>query len=146
MATEIEHKYLVINDSYKSMAFAHIDIMQGYLNRDPERTVRVRTFGEYGKLTVKGLTMGDSRLEFEYDIPFDDARQLLALCEPGILHKTRWLVKVDDMTWEVDEYHDARQGLVIAEVELPSSCHRYSRPPFVGENVTGNPSYYNSAL
>lgn len=146
MALEIEHKYLVKDDSYKEMSANHTEIRQGYLNRLPERTVRVRTRDGKGYLTVKGKNEGDVRLEFEYPVPYSDACEMLALCEPGIIEKTRWLVEYDGLTWEVDEYHGERQGLVVAEVEIPVSGHKYSLPPFVGENVTGNPSYYNSSL
>lgn len=146
MAFEIEHKYLVTDNSFKSMAFEKIEIRQGYLNRQPERTVRVRTKGESAFLTVKGKNKGDSRLEFEYEVPYDDALQMLKLCEPGIIEKTRWLVDYKGLTWEVDEYHGSREGLVVAEVEIPESGHSYETPPFVGEDVTGNPDYYNSNL
>lgn len=143
---EIEHKYLVINDSYKNIAKSHREIHQGYLNRKPERTVRVRTVGQSGYLTVKGKNSGDTRLEFEYEIPLEDALKMLGLCEPGIIVKTRYIVDFGGMTWEVDEYHGDREGLVVAEIELPYTGYKYELPPFVGENVTGNPLYYNSNL
>lgn len=143
---EIEHKYLVINDSYKNMAKSHREIRQGYLNRKPERTVRVRTVGQSGYLTVKGKNSGDTRLEFEYEIPLEDALKMLELCEPGIIVKTRYIVDFGGMTWEVDEYHGDREGLVVAEIELPYSGYKYELPSFVGENVTGDSRYYNSNL
>lgn len=143
---EIEHKYLVISDSYKNMAKSHREIRQGYLNRMPERTVRVRTVGQSGYLTVKGKNSGDTRLEFEYEIPLEDALKMLELCEHGIIVKTRYIVDFGGMTWEVDEYHGDREGLVVAEIELPYSGYKYELPPFVGENVTGDPRYYNSNL
>lgn len=146
MAYEIEHKYLVKDSSYKEMAYGHETIRQGYLSREPERTVRVRTRGNAGFLTVKGKNSGDSRLEFEYQVPYADAEEMLRLCLPGIVVKTRWLVSYGGNTWEVDEYHGAREGLTVAEVEIPSSEHKYELPPFAGENVTGRPEYYNSNL
>lgn len=146
MALEIEHKYLVTDNSYKSLAFEHLEIRQGYLNRLPERTVRVRTIGERGFLTVKGKNSGDVRHEYEYEVPFKDALEMLQLCEPGIIEKTRYKVKFDHLTWEIDEYHGCREGLTVAEVEIPCSSHSYKTPPFIGENVTGNPRYYNSNL
>ncbi len=146
MAFEIEHKYLVNDDSYKKMAVKKVEIRQGYLSRLPERTVRVRTCDKEGFLTVKGKNHGDTRLEFEYEIPYEDACEMLALCEPGMIEKTRWLVKVDGLVWEVDEYHGAREGLTVAEVEIPQSGLHYSIPPFAGRNVTGEPAYYNSNL
>lgn len=146
MALEIEHKYLVVGDSYKEMAGSRLEIRQGYLNRLPERTVRVRTKNNHGYLTVKGKNFGDVREEFEYEIPYDDAFRMLQLCEPPLLEKTRFIVDYDGHTWEVDEYHGTREGLVVAEIELPDSATPYALPPFVGENVTGNVKYYNSNL
>lgn len=146
MAIEIEHKYLVRDDSYKAMAYEHTEIRQGYLNRLPERTVRVRTINDKGFLTIKGKNNGDVRHEYEYEIPFHDAKEMLYLCEPGIIDKTRYKIKFDNLIWEVDEYHGSREGLTVAEVEIPSSGYTYIKPSFVGEDVTGNPAYYNSQL
>lgn len=146
MAIEIEHKYLVVNDSYKNMATGKISIQQGYLNRSPDRTVRIRTMDEKGFLTVKGRNKGDFRLEFEYEIPIEDARQILSLAEPGIVEKTRYFVPFDGLIWEVDEFHGSLSGVVIAEVELPESSHDYSKPSFIGKDITGDPTFYNSNL
>lgn len=146
MGLEIEHKYLVKNDNYKGMATATYRIRQGYLNRDPERTVRVRTKGEKGYLTVKGKTRGATRLEFEYEIPVEDAEMMLGLCESPVLDKVRYIVPYKGHTWEVDEFLGDREGLVTAEIELPSEEERYDIPDFIGKNVTGDPRYYNSNL
>lgn len=146
MALEIEHKYLVVNDRYKDIAFRCVDIRQGYLNRLPERTVRVRTVDDRGFLTVKGKNKGDVRLEFEYEIPYADAVSLLKLCEPGIVEKKRYYVDYKGLTWEIDEFHGQREGLVVAEVEIPESGFEYEKPSFIGKNVTGDPRYYNSNL
>ncbi len=146
MAFEIEHKYLVKDESYKDMAYTKVEIRQGYLNRLPQRTVRVRTKGDKGYLTVKGINEGDKRLEFEYEVPFKDALEMLEICEPGIIHKTRWLVDYEGNIWEVDEYHGSHEGMTVAEIEIPDSSYKYTIPPFIGENVTGNPAYYNSNL
>lgn len=146
MAVEIEYKYLVKNDNYKAMATSKVRIRQGYLNRKPERTVRVRTKGERGFLTVKGKNSGASRLEFEYEIPKADAEEMLTLCMPPILDKTRYLVPFEGHVWEVDEFHGIREGLVTAEIELHSEEESYSTPDFIGENVTGDSKYYNSNL
>lgn len=146
MGVEIEHKYLVKDDSYKKMAVERKIIRQGYLNRKPERTVRVRTINDQGFITVKGKNKGDFRLEFEYEIPYKDAIEILKLCEPGVIDKIRYIVIFDGMKWEVDEFHGEREGLVMAEIELPCSGYIYSHPPFIGDNVTGNPDYYNSNL
>lgn len=146
MATEIEHKYLVTNDSYRSMAVEKHHIRQGYLLRDPERVVRVRVIDQQGRITIKGISHGDARAEYEYEIPFDDAVKLLDLCVPPIIEKTRHIVPYEGMTWEVDEFHGHRQGLVLAEIELPKAGACYSTPPFVGENVTSDQRYYNVNL
>lgn len=146
MALEIEHKYLVCGTSYRDMASEHHTIRQGYLNRLPERTVRVRTLDRRGFLTVKGKNTGDVRLEFEYEIPYADALELLSLCEEGIVEKTRYIVLFGGLEWEVDEFHGTREGLVVAEVEIPESGAIYSIPPFASQNVTGDPRYFNSNL
>lgn len=146
MAFEIEHKYLVKDDRYKELAFKKVKIRQGYLNRSPDRTVRIRTVDDKGYLTVKGRNTGDKRLEFEYEIPYKDALHILQLAEPGIVMKTRYLVKYDSLIWEVDEFHGSLEGVVIAEVELPESRHDYEKPEFIGEEITGDPKYYNSNL
>ncbi len=146
MALEIEHKYLVNGDGYKRLAFKRLEIKQGYLSRLPERTVRVRISDNKGYLAVKGKNDGDVRLEFEYEVPYDDAVSMLGLCEDGVIEKTRHLVEHGGLTWEVDEYHGSRRGLVVAEVEIPESGYDYSKPDFIGENVTGDSRYYNSNL
>lgn len=146
MGMEIEHKYLVKNDSYKSQSSAKSHILQGYLCREPERTVRVRVRDDKGFLTVKGKNSGASRLEFEYEIPLRDAVGLLELCIPPVLDKTRYIVPYCDHIWEVDEFHGDREGLVTAEIELKSESESYTLPDFVGADVTGDPRYYNSNL
>lgn len=146
MAVEIEHKYLVIDDSYKNLAFQKLEITQGYLNRCPQRIVRVRTVNDKGYITIKGKTIKDSRPEFEYEIPFNDALEILKLAEPGIVVKTRYLIRFDGLVWEVDEFHDRLNGVVVAEVELPYSDHTYAKPDFIGADITGDPRYFNSVL
>lgn len=146
MAYEIEHKYLVINDSYKEMATGKLEIKQGYLNRNPDRTVRIRTIGNKGFLTVKSRNHGAKRLEFEYEIPVKDAEEILRLAEPGIVDKTRYLIPFKGLIWEVDEFHGALKGVTLAEVEIPESNHEYELPPFIGADITGDPAFYNSNL
>ena len=97
-------------------------------------------------ITITVKNVGDTRAEFEYPIPIDDAMQLLNMCLPTVIEKTRYLVPFEGHTWEVDEFHGARQGLVVAEIEIGNSNQQYTLPPFVGQNVTGNPDYYNSNL
>ena len=146
MAYEIEHKYLVINDLYREMATGKVCIKQGYLNRNPDRTVRVRTMGEKGFLTVKSRNHRAKRLEFEYEIPGKDAYEILQLAEPGIVEKTRYMVPFAGLLWEVDEFHGSLEGVVVAEVEIPEDGITYDKPPFIGKDITGNPAYYNSNM
>lgn len=146
MAKERERKYMVVSDSYREIASGRRKIRQGYLCRVPERTVRVRIADGHGFLTVKGKNHGDTRLEFEYEVPYSDAEEMLDLCEGRIVEKTRWLVPFGGLMWEVDEFGGDLLGLVVAEVELPDKISDYPLPPFVGKEVTGNPAYYNSAL
>lgn len=146
MATEIEHKHLVTSDEYKAMAIERHCIRQGYLSRVPARTVRVRIIDNHAVITIKGSNSGAERAEFEYPIPLADARQLMALCEPPVIEKTRHIVMHEGNRWEIDEFGGALQGLVLAELEIPSVDYQYSLPPFVGEDVTSNPRYYNSQL
>lgn len=146
MGIEIEHKYLVKDDSYKRLSDNNSTIRQGFLSRDPERTVRVRVRDDQGFITIKGKGDGAAHPEFEYEIPLDDAVRLMSLCEPPVIEKTRYIVMHDGNRWEVDEFHGSLEGLVIAELEVPSEDYRFSLPPFVGREVTGNPKYYNSQL
>lgn len=146
MAIETEHKYLVISTAYERMATQKHIISQGYLCRDKERTVRVRIKDDKGYITVKGLTKGDSRLEFEYEVPLEDAEELLLLCEGRIVRKERYIVPYKGFIWEVDRFYGDLAPLCVAEIELKSSHKNYPLPPFIGQEVTGNPRYYNSSL
>lgn len=145
---EIERKFLVVSDDYKQMAFAHSRIKQGYISSRQGVTVRVRQRGDCGFLTIKGPSKdgGLSRYEFEKEITLDEADHLFALCEPGIIDKTRYLVKSGDHTFEVDEFYGDNQGLVVAEVELSSADEPFVKPRFIGDEVTGDRRYYNSHL
>lgn len=146
MAKEIEHKYLVISGLYRDMAIQSFTIVQGYLNRNKNRTVRVRLLNSKAFLTIKGLNEGDVRLEFEYEIPIDDAKQLLELCERPLIEKIRYIVPYKGYVWEVDEFQGNLSPLSLAEIELKESSHNYPVPSFIGKEVTGDPAYYNSAL
>ncbi|MDE6648244.1 MAG: CYTH domain-containing protein [Prevotella sp.] len=148
MALEIERKFLVLGDSYKHEAFSKSRIQQGYICSERGRTVRVRIKEERAYLTIKGPSLNDglSRYEFEQEIPLDDARQLLQLCEPGIIDKTRWLIRSGRHTFEVDEFFGDNEGLVVAEVELANEDEPYEKPHFIGIEVTGDRRYYNSQL
>lgn len=147
MAKEIERKFLVVDDSYRSMAVGRRHIVQAYLNRDPKATVRVRISDGQAWLTIKGVNSEAVRDEWEYQIPADDARQMIERCSSGrIIEKTRWLVDFEGYRWEVDCFEGSLAGLTVAEVELPSADAVVILPAFVGEEVTGNPDYYNSSL
>ena len=148
MALEIERKFLVTDDSYKQLAFASSHIWQGYICSERGRSVRIRIRDEHAYLTIKGPSLdgGLSRYEFEQEIPLDDARCLMTLCEPGIIEKTRWLVKSEKHTFEVDEFFGDNEGLVMAEVELSTDNEEVEIPSFIGKEVTGDPRYFNSYL
>ena len=145
---EIERKFLVLDDSYKQLSYASSHIAQGYICSERGRTVRVRIRDERAYLTIKGPSEnnGLSRYEFEREIPLADARQMLQFCEPGIIDKTRWLVKSGHHTFEVDEFHGENEGLVVAEVELSSEDETFEKLHFIGKEVTGDRRYYNSCL
>lgn len=146
MAKEIEFKFLVKNRLFEEMAETSTEIIQGYIDRTPEHVVRVRKKGNDCFLTVKGKNKGAERLEFEYSIPEEDFRQLLTLCSDNVIEKVRYLVKYEDFTWEVDVFKGNLKPLVLAEVEVPSIDTPFPLPPFVGEDVTNDPRYYNSNL
>lgn len=145
---EIERKFLVLSEAFKQEAFRERRISQGYLNSHSDRTVRIRIQGEQGVLTVKGKsnTQGTTRFEWEKEIPFSEAKTLLNICEPGQIDKTRFEVKVGNHIFEVDEFYGENEGLVIAEVELTDENEKFSRPNWLGEEVTGDLKYYNSQL
>lgn len=148
MAQEIERKFLVKDDSYKREAYHASRIAQGYICSVRGRTVRVRIRDEKGYLTIKGPAgaNGLARYEWEKEIPLDEARELMKLCEPGLIDKTRYLVRSGNHVFEVDEFYGENEGLVIAEVELRTEDEDYVKPAFVGEEVTGDVKYYNSFL
>lgn len=147
MATEIERKFIVRGD-FSADVFDAQRIVQGYICSQPGRTVRVRIRGEKGFLTIKGASdeKGLSRYEFEQEIPLADAEQLLKLCEPGAIDKVRHLVRAGRHIWEVDVFHGANEGLVMAEIELASEEEVFEKPDWVGEEVSGDRRYYNSML
>ena len=148
MAQEIERKYLVLDNSFKHEAFSKSHIQQGYICSERGRTVRVRIRDSRAYITIKGPSTdnGLTRYEFEQEIPLVDAEQLMQLCEPGIIDKTRWLVKSGDHTFEVDEFHGDNDGLIVAEVELRDATDVVEIPHFIGKEVTGDRRYYNSQL
>jgi len=147
MAQEIERKFLV-NGDFKPFSHKQTRITQGYLSSVPERTVRVRVKGDKGFITIKGIgsASGASRYEWEKEIPVQEVEELLNLCEPGVIDKTRYLVKAGEHTFEVDEFYGENQGLVVAEVELSAEDESFEKPVWLGEEVTGDARYFNSML
>ena len=146
MAKEIERKYLVKRDAWTPQG-AGIHFKQGYLNSQKERVVRVRIEGQTAKLTIKGVTTGVTRSEFEYALPLEDAAVLLdQLCEQPLIDKHRHVEVHGGRTWEIDVFHGDNEGLVVAEIELPSEDERPVLPSWVGEEVSSDPRYFNSNL
>ena len=147
MAKEIERKFLVNDFSYRDIAREAVEIAQGYISSDPDRTVRVRMWGDKGFLTVKTRNAGAVRNEWEFEIPYDMAREMLdTVCSPKLL-KTRYIVPCgDSLMWEVDEFHGRLQGLIVAEIELQCADQPFDIPGFIGREITADPQYYNSNL
>lgn len=146
MQKEIERKFLVVGDAWRSLAEG-VMIRQGYLNSDKLRTVRIRTVGDVAFMTVKGPTVGITRLEFEYPIPYDDCLAMLEhLAEVPVIEKKRYKIPMGNFIWEVDEFFGVNAGLIVAEIELPSEDTPFEKPDWIGEEVSGDPRYFNSSL
>lgn len=147
MGIEIERKFLVASDAWRQAAAAQTRYSQGYLCREPARTVRVRVAGEQAFLTIKGLTTGATRAEFEYPVPLADAQALLAMCDGPVIEKVRHLVPAGEgLVWEVDEFFGDNAGLVVAEIELQDEAQAFERPDWLGAEVTDDKRYLNSNL
>ncbi|MDL2060269.1 CYTH domain-containing protein [Mesosutterella sp. AGMB02718] len=146
MGKEIERKFLVVGGEWRKLARGTA-YRQGYLNSQKERTVRIRTIGQKAFLTVKGPTVGVTRLEFEYEIPYADCVTMLAqLAEKPIIEKNRYKIPQGPYTWEIDEFLGVNKGLVVAEIELPSEDAPFEKPAWIGREVSGDPRYFNSNL
>ncbi|MFH0733230.1 MAG: CYTH domain-containing protein [bacterium] len=146
MAKEIERKYLIKSDEWKALAKGKY-YKQGYLSTIKERVVRVRTIADKGFLTIKGVTVGVTRAEFEYEIPAEEANMMLDnLCEKPIIEKFRAKIEYAGLIWEIDEFHGENEGLTIAEVELTDENQKIELPTWIGEEVSGDPRYFNSNL
>ena len=147
MGLEIERKFLVAGD-FKPFANKATRIIQGYLSSVPERTVRVRIKDDKGFLTVKGTSSksGTTRFEWEKEIPVGEAQELIAICESGVIDKTRYIVEAGRHIYEIDEFHGDNQGLIVAEIELASEDETFAKPQWLGKEVTGDTRYYNSML
>jgi CYTH domain-containing protein len=146
MGQEIERKFLVTDPGSACRGGQATSIVQGYLSLDPERTVRVRVRDGAGRLTVKGRARGLTRVEHEWPIPLEDAQELLAMCLPSLVEKTRHVVTVGDHQWEVDVFAGDNAGLVVAEVELSREDEALELPPWVGDEVSHDPAYTNAQL
>lgn len=146
MGKEIERKFLVdVDEAWQNVSGTVY--RQGYLSTVKERTVRVRTIGDEGYLTIKGITVGATRLEYEYEIPADDANELLdELCERPIIEKKRRVIEFDGLKWEVDEFYGENTGLILAEVELDDEAQQVEKPPWIAAEVTDDPRYFNANL
>ncbi|HFE62785.1 MAG TPA: CYTH domain-containing protein [Caldithrix sp.] len=146
MGKEIERKFLIKGDEWKKLGKGTV-YRQGYLSTVKERVVRVRTIDDKGYLTIKGINRGATRLEYEYEIPLQDANEMLdELCERPLIDKTRYMVPYAGLKWEIDEFAGENQGLVFAEVELTDENQKIELPDWIGEEVTGDPRYFNSNL
>lgn len=151
--TEIERKFLVVSDAFKAEATGSYEIMQGYLCKEQGKTIRVRTRDERAFLTIKSgrLREGLAKFEWEKEIELSDARELMELCLPGVISKTRYIIPSDafdgeSRCWEVDVFHGRLEGRVLAEIELGSAFEPFRRPSWLGEEVTGQPEYYNANM
>ncbi len=146
MAKEIERKFLVIGDGWRSLAKG-THYCQGYLNSAKERTVRIRTIDDKAFLTIKGPTVGVTRMEFEYEIPHNECVEMLEhLAEQPIIEKIRYKIADENLVWEIDEFLGVNKGLVVAEIELQNENQEFNKPEWVGEEVSGDPRYFNSNL
>lgn len=148
MPLEIERKFLV-KGGFKTEVTKSIRIIQGYLSSFPERTVRVRIWDDKGFLTIKGKTnvTGMSRFEWEKEIPKEEALELLKICEPGVVNKTRYIIPAKDpLVFEVDEFYNENEGLILAEIEVPREDYPFKIPEWLGKEVSGDIRYYNSYL
>ena len=147
MGKETERKFIVTG-RFKHLASKEISIIQAYISIDKQRIVRVRISDRQAWITVKSDSPAGSisRKEWEYLIPHEDALEIMELCLPGKIEKTRYLVPVGKHTWEVDVFHGKNDGLIIAEIELATESEIFEKPEWIGKEVTGNPAYYNSNL
>ncbi|WP_428357048.1 CYTH domain-containing protein [Methyloprofundus sp.] len=147
MAIEIERKFLLANDNWRPLVSKSIVYRQGYLNSDEHSSVRVRVSDDTAKLNIKSATIGATRQEYEYDIPAEDAHELLStLCQKPLVEKTRHIVVIKQHTWEIDEFSGENQGLIVAEIELSQEDEAFEKFDWVGQEVTEDVRYYNNQL
>jgi len=146
MGLEIERKFLIKSDDWKPLVINSFSIKQGYLNLAPKRTVRVRIQEKNAFITIKGKTKGITRVEFEYTIPFQEAKQLILLSEGSLIEKIRHKVKYEGNVWEIDVFSGTNEGLIIAEIELQSETQSIEIPSWLGKEVSNDSRYYNANL
>ncbi|MCF7986474.1 MAG: CYTH domain-containing protein [Methylovulum sp.] len=147
MAIEIEHKFLLANENWRSQVYQHMRYRQGYLSAIPTSSIRVRVADQRAWLNIKSATIGNHRHEYEYEIPLDDAQEILnTLCQPPLIEKTRHWVKYAGFIWEIDEFEGVNQGLIVAEIELPELDTVFEKPDWLGLEVTEDKRYYNNNL
>jgi CYTH domain-containing protein len=147
MTLEIERKFLVDNEEWRSLASSGMLYRQGYIYTHNTTTVRVRVSGHQGYLTIKGSTTGSTRTEFEYPIPLEDAQEMLeTLCDRPLIEKIRYKLQQGELVWEIDEFRGAHEGLILAEVELKDENQALDLPHWIGKEVTADPRYYNANL
>jgi adenylate cyclase len=146
MAYEIERKFLLINEQWRDEVENSFTLRQGYLSTNPDATVRIRIKNEQATLTIKSKNIGIRRNEFEYQIPTEEAQQLLALCEGPLIQKIRYTIYSGRHTWEIDEFSGDNTGLILAEIELTHEDDAFEKPTWVGDEVSGDVRYYNSNL
>ena len=146
MPLEIERKFLVDNSDWKLKIQREIPIKQGYLNSTPDRTVRVRIAGEKSWITIKGKTIHTSRKEFEYEIPLNEALELIQMCERPLIEKTRYEILENGKLWEIDVFDGENNGLIVAEIELKSESEKFTFPKWLGKEVSHENKYYNASL
>jgi adenylate cyclase len=147
MAVEIERKFLLSSEKWRAVVTRSVEIIQGYIAESDTSSVRVRVADQCGSLNLKGLTLGITRKEYEYDLPLAEAREILAeFCAARVITKTRYHVEHEGHVWEIDEFSGENTGLVIAEIELSSESEVFARPEWLGDEVSGDPRYYNLRL
>ena len=148
--TEIERKFLVLSDAFQTQATEQYEILQGYLCREPGKTIRVRIRDTHAFLTIKSAKLRDglAKFEWEREIDVSDAKELMLLCDSDhLIHKTRYIIPIsENRKWEVDVFHGRQQGLILAELELGSEDELFERPDWLGEEVTGQSQYYNTNM
>lgn len=147
MAIEVEHKFLLANDNWRKQVSQSLQYRQGYLTSEPTSSIRVRTCNDKAWLNIKSATIGTQRYEYEYEIPLEDANEIIdKLCRKPLIEKTRHFVSVDNHTWEIDEFKGDNTGLIVAEIELESAGEAFTLPEWIGEEVTHDLRYYNNNL